>query len=158
MQRLHPLLPLHPGEQPPLSPHCHMPGTPWGQQTSASSSQPLSNPWPLVWVRQGDSDTYRHVTRATRVPTHPPTHQDTQAAAGRQGLSPATTLGWTRVPCLLRATGASGHRSRRPRTPLPTSPRRDGTRRSSDRGERGGEGMLGARTALQEGWGNGRGE
>lgn len=32
---------------------------------------PFPSPWPLVRVRRGDSDTYRHVTRATRVP--PPT-------------------------------------------------------------------------------------
>lgn len=106
MQCLHPLLPLHPGEQPPLSPHCHMPGTPWGQQTSASSSQPLSNPWPLVWVRQGDSDTYRHVTRATRVPTHPPGH----AGSCRQaGLVPCHHSGVDTRPL-----PPACHRSKRP--------------------------------------------
>lgn len=110
MQCLHPLLPLHPGEQPLLSPRCHMRGTPWGQQTSASSSQPLSNPWPLVWVRQGDSDTYRYVTRATRVPTHPPTHPPGHAGSRRQaGLVPCHHSGVDTRPL-----PPACHRSKRP--------------------------------------------
>lgn len=100
-------------------------------------SQPLGPVW------QGDSDTYRHVTRATRVSPRSDTCQDTRAAPGlggrsapaasppgRQGWSPATTLGGTPVPCSCAprgqvATGANGHGSKWPRTPLPTSPSRD---------------------------------
>lgn len=105
------------------SPCCHMQRHPMGTANLNSSSQPLSNPWPLSRVWQGDSDTYRHVTRATRVPPPTrtgrqllPTRSSAPAAApagreaGKQGLSPAiATLGWGLVPCLLCAMGASSH-------------------------------------------------
>lgn len=110
-------------------------------------SQPLGRVW------QGDSDTYRHVTRATRVsPLLTPARTQRQfpglAGAqlqqhlpheGRAGPLPPPWGGT--CPLLLHAmeasghgskwpqeqvaTGASGQGSKWPRTPLPTSPSRD---------------------------------
>lgn len=117
------------------SPCCHMQRYPMGTANLNSSSQPLSNPWPLSRVWQGDSDTYRHVTRATRVPPPtrtgrqlPPTRSSAPAAApaGRQAgrvcplppqpwvgdLSPASCVPWEQA-----ATHGSAHLTKVGHTP-----------------------------------------